>query len=89
LQVVIWTLVLGVVFVVSVIQTMSMPEFPGSLLILMGVSNVTYLGFKIPEKASVATATQPAKSTAVSTPTPHPHPGANPIAQRSSRHKEV
>lgn len=80
LQVVIWTLVLGVVFVVSVIQTMSMPEFPGSLLILMGVSNVTYLGFKIPEKASVATATQPAKSTAVAPPTPAPVPGANPLA---------
>lgn len=50
LQVVIWTLVLGTIFVVSVVQLMSMPEFAGSLLILMGVSNVTYLGFKIPEK---------------------------------------
>lgn len=50
MQVVIWSVVLGVVFVVSVIQAMSMPEFPGSLLILMGVSNLTYLGFKIPEK---------------------------------------
>lgn len=51
LQVVLWTLVLGAVFVRSVMQTMSMPEFPGSLLVLMGVSNVTYLGFKIPEKS--------------------------------------
>lgn len=50
LQVVLWTLILGTIFVVSVVQLMSMPEFPGSLLILMGVSNVTYLGFKIPEK---------------------------------------
>jgi len=50
LQVVMWTIVLGVIFVVSVYQQMSMPEFPGSLLILMGVSNGTYLGFKIPEK---------------------------------------
>lgn len=50
MQVVIWTLILGAVFVGSVMQTMSMPEFPGSLLILMGISNITYLGFKIPEK---------------------------------------
>jgi hypothetical protein len=50
LQVVIWTLVLGTIFVVSVFHVMSMPEFPGSLLILMGISNGTYLGFKIPEK---------------------------------------
>jgi hypothetical protein len=50
LQVVIWTLILGSVFIQSVVQVMSIPEFPNSLLILMGVSNVTYLGFKIPEK---------------------------------------
>jgi hypothetical protein len=80
LQVVIWTLVLGAVFVVSVIQTMSMPEFPGSLLILMGVSNVTYLGFKIPEKASVATTTEPVKSTTVAQPSSVPVPGATPPA---------
>jgi hypothetical protein len=27
-----------------------MPEFEGTLLVLMGISNGTYLGFKIPEK---------------------------------------
>ena len=51
LQVVIWTIVLGMVFVWSVAQIMSMPEFPENLLILMGISNGTYLGFKIPEKS--------------------------------------
>lgn len=50
LQVVIWTMVLGVVFVQTVAQVMSMPEFPETLLTLLGISNATYLGFKIPEK---------------------------------------
>ena len=50
LQVVIWTMVLGVIFVWSVVQGMSMPEFSETLLILLGISNGTYLGFKIPEK---------------------------------------
>jgi hypothetical protein len=49
-QVVIWTGVLGGIFVWSVAQVMSMPEFPETLLVLMGISNGTYLGFKIPEK---------------------------------------
>jgi hypothetical protein len=51
LQVVIWTVVLGSIFVWSVAQVMSMPEFPETLLVLMGISNGTYLGFKLPEKA--------------------------------------
>ena len=49
-QVVLWTLLLGGVFLNSVAQVLSMPEFPESLLLLMGISNATYLGFKIPEK---------------------------------------
>jgi hypothetical protein len=50
LQVVIWTLVLGAVFIRAVMQTISMPEFSETLLVLMGISNGTYLGFKIAEK---------------------------------------
>lgn len=50
LQVVLWTMVLGAIFVRSVAQTMSMPEFSETLLTLIGISNGTYLGFKIPEK---------------------------------------
>jgi hypothetical protein len=50
LQVVGWTFVLGAVFVRYVAEVMSMPEFPETLLTLMGISNATYLGFKIPEK---------------------------------------
>jgi hypothetical protein len=49
-QVVIWTILLGGVFVRSVAAVMSMPEFPESLLLLMGISNGTYLGLKIPEQ---------------------------------------
>jgi hypothetical protein len=49
LQVVIWTVVLGAVFIQSVQQVMSMPEFPDTLLYLMGISNGTYIGFKFPE----------------------------------------
>jgi preprotein translocase subunit YajC len=50
LQVVIWTLILGVVFINDVSKVMSMPEFSNTLLMLMGISSGTYLGFKIPEK---------------------------------------
>ena len=50
LQVVLWTLVLGVVFVYSIAQSISMPQFPDTLLMLLGISNGTYLGFKFPEK---------------------------------------
>lgn len=49
-QVVIWTVVLGAVFIRSVANGMSMPEFSETLLALLGISNGTYLGFKIPEK---------------------------------------
>lgn len=63
-QVVVWTLLLGVVFVRSVAAVMSMPEFPESLLLLMGISNATYLGFKFPEGSGgqQAPVTPPAKT---------------------------
>jgi hypothetical protein len=51
LQVVVWTMVLGAVFIRTVAQVMSMPEFSETLLSLLGISNATYLGFKIPEKS--------------------------------------
>jgi hypothetical protein len=49
LQVVIWTGILGFVFACTVANTCSMPEFENTLLVLMGISNGLYLGFKIPE----------------------------------------
>jgi hypothetical protein len=49
-QMFVWTLILGVIFVVSVYRDLSMPEFSTTLLGLMGISSGTYLGFKFPEK---------------------------------------
>lgn len=48
-QMFIWTLVLVVLFLVSVWNRLSMPEFSATLLALMGISNGTYLGFKLPQ----------------------------------------
>ncbi len=48
-QMFVWTLVLGVIFIISVWSRLSMPEFGPTLLALLGISTVTYLGFKIPE----------------------------------------
>jgi hypothetical protein len=49
-QMLIWTIVLGIMFVASVYNSLAMPEFSATLLGLMGISAGTYLGFKIPEK---------------------------------------
>lgn len=54
-QAVLWTVILGIVFVVSVVSTFSMPEFENTLLILMGISNGTYLGFKTQENKADST----------------------------------
>lgn len=51
LQVILWTIILGAVFIRSVAQSMSIPEFPDTLLVLIGISNGIYLGFKFPEKS--------------------------------------
>jgi hypothetical protein len=50
LQMAVWTLVLGIVFVVKVAINLSLPEFDMTLLALMGISSGTYLGFKFPEQ---------------------------------------
>jgi hypothetical protein len=48
-QMFVWTLILGMLFLYSVWHRLSMPEFGGTLLALLGISAGTYLGFKIPE----------------------------------------
>jgi hypothetical protein len=48
-QVLVWTALLGWAFVQCVASSVAMPEFPESLLLLMGISNGTYLGLKVPE----------------------------------------
>jgi hypothetical protein len=49
-QIVVWTIVLGVIFVRAVAIDLTMPEFDTTLLGLMGLSSGTYIGFKFPEK---------------------------------------
>lgn len=50
LQVIGWTIVLGLVFVVGVYRELAMPVFSEVLLALIAVSGATYVGFKFPEK---------------------------------------
>jgi hypothetical protein len=47
LQMLLFTVILAVIFVVKVINGLVMPEFDPTLLALMGISNGTYLGFKL------------------------------------------
>src|SRR5258708_1844536 len=49
-QMVVWTLVFGLIFIRSVYRELAMPNFDASLLGLMGISSGTYIGFKFPEK---------------------------------------
>jgi len=49
-QVVVWTLVLGGIFLYSVLGDLTMPEFSATMLALMGISSGTYIGFKLPMK---------------------------------------
>jgi len=46
LQTVMWTVILGLIFIFEVASVISMPEFNTSLLTLLGISNGMYLGFK-------------------------------------------
>lgn len=48
-QMFVLTIVLGVIFITSVFRTLEMPNFDGSLAVLLAVSAGTYLGLKIPE----------------------------------------
>src|SRR5438552_2140175 len=49
-QIFAWTIVLGMIFVSSVYNNLSMPEFSTTLLGLRGISSGTYIGFKFPEQ---------------------------------------
>jgi hypothetical protein len=51
-QIAVWTIVLGFIFVRHVLNHLVMPDFSTNLLTLMGISSGTYLGMKLPEKAS-------------------------------------
>ena len=49
-QIVVLTLILGTVFVSEVLTKLAMPAFDPTLLVLMGISSGTYLGFKVSAK---------------------------------------
>lgn len=51
-QILIWTGVLGAIYVGAVYVNLETPTFGTNLLALMGISGGVYLGFKIPEKQS-------------------------------------
>jgi hypothetical protein len=59
-QMVIWTVVLALIFVHEVYKTLGMPQFPDTLLTLMGISSGTYVALKVPEKNSVVVQPQTA-----------------------------
>ena len=49
-QMFVWTLLLGIIFIISVYNDLAMPTFDATLLGLLGISAGTYVGFKIPEQ---------------------------------------
>ncbi|GEM_PF-2934823 len=54
-QVLLWTLIVLVIYVMKMISTLHLPDIPHVLLILMGVGSGAYLGFKYPKTIVVAT----------------------------------
>jgi hypothetical protein len=48
LQLIGWTLILAIIFICSVGSNLDMPTFDTSLLLLMGISSGSYIGFKWP-----------------------------------------
>lgn len=51
-QMVTWNLLLGIMFLVTVVNDLTMPEFSATLLTLMGLSAGTYVTSKFPSMAS-------------------------------------
>jgi len=49
-QIFAWTIVLIFIFIASVYNTLTMPDFDATLLGLMGISGGTYIGFKLPKQ---------------------------------------
>lgn len=60
-QLLVWTIVLGIVFAYTTWRDLAMPSFSETLLTLMGISSGTYLGFKIPENTIPASTSLPAE----------------------------
>jgi len=73
-QMVLWTLIMGLLFVISVIQDQKMIAFSEQLLMLMGISSGAYLGLKIPENNKPALKDDTANPTPVSPAPDNPIP---------------
>lgn len=58
-QLFVWTIILGLFFVISALGRLAMPVFSDTLLALMGISAGAYLGFKIPESTGPSTPSSP------------------------------
>jgi len=58
-QMIMWTLVMGIIFVSEVLTRLAMPKFDRTLLGLMGISSFTYLGFKFTDAGGGATPASP------------------------------
>ena len=54
-QLLVFNVLFGLLFLVYVVQHVTMPEFDTNILALLGISAGTYAGFKIPEKQSQST----------------------------------
>ena len=50
IQLIIWTTILGGIFLWTVFTKLAFPEFDTNLLLLAGIAGATYVGFKFPEK---------------------------------------
>lgn len=48
-QIAVWTLIVLVIYVLELLDTMRLPNIPNNLLVLMGISGGTYLGFNFPK----------------------------------------
>ena len=68
-QMLVWTVVLGIMFVTAVTSRLSMPQFSATLLSLMGISAGTFIAFKIPEQQNSVPGSEPVDtSSSVDTP---------------------
>jgi len=52
-QLFVWTIILGLFFIISALGRLAMPQFSETLLALMGISAGAFLGFKAPENSSL------------------------------------
>ena len=50
-QIALWTLIVLCLFLTELVSTMHLPDIPDKLLVLMGISGGTYLGFNYPKIA--------------------------------------